>query len=279
MPARSAFVLFYRRNAANTDTEYYITYNYSTFNAPPPPDFNDIYKVKFQHPGGAAKTVAELTKEIEQYKNLINVNYGIPLDNIFLKLSENGHQFRFVTRNVCGPNFYNLPGGNKINDHETYPEIAAREVSEELGFDQAELLKILNGSPYVSSPGASPRYRVFLVNYNNLTPVMQNLLVDMIPVPIEYDNSAAFAAYAPLQFIRGNSEILNKFWRTRKEYISIFTGSKFGFTLPPPEAPVVAAAPQLPPGGGGWGAWGGGSKDYYEKYLKYKAKYLKLKNM
>jgi 8-oxo-dGTP pyrophosphatase MutT (NUDIX family) len=223
----SSYVLFYRRNSAGTDFDFYITYNYSTFSSNIKEFGLDDYKVKFQKPDGTKKTHDELVSEISHFTSEITTKYGIPEKHIRLKLSKSGYQIRFVTGMQESPNFFNLPGGGS-NPGESNLDTAVREVHEELGFDKVELASILGNSSITTLVGDAKKSRfVYLVNADKINgSSIHKKLVKINPTAYE---TYSCEAGKELRCVASESEIITADW-TNRSFLSTHL-AKFSFVL------------------------------------------------
>jgi 8-oxo-dGTP pyrophosphatase MutT (NUDIX family) len=215
------------------------------------------------------KDVSDITRELFAMRDKIIASSDV-YENIYLNAKitdDNAIDVRksvyFVSPNNP-ENFLNLPGGQR-NPGESQEECIIRELSEELNYTNISGVRnIINSrTPRLTTTNTGRKRTIFLVNNANLSPQDKLFFIDKI-IPSKKQQ------YCGVKGIESN-EIYFARWIEKDILFSsgIFKRKFYEGLIQSQKQDRYYQRIFLRPGG---------NQDiYYMKYLKYKAKYLKLK--
>jgi 8-oxo-dGTP pyrophosphatase MutT (NUDIX family) len=277
--SRAAYLLLYKRDTSN-NILFYTLDNYAGIRV----NAREVVVNCADHLG-SLKTQQQLDAEINARKLDIRAAYpGSIMTYLNAKIMDDhstllNTKFYFVSpENPSNTNFINLPGGN-VNPGENPTNNVIREVHEELGIDVSGIIMRNQMNMTITSEGRA----IFPVDYDALSSAEKSLF----PIGNVPSNLRTICNVNNIE----TSEAYSTVWRyyndlDRKARIKFYEGIHLvdpsaPSPFPPPSTRHPVTSSRHPhPRHGPYHRQprpGGNQDIYYKKYLKYKAKYLKLK--
>jgi 8-oxo-dGTP pyrophosphatase MutT (NUDIX family) len=266
----SAYLLLYRTNPSTGKIQYYTINNYAGIRVNDNGRMVERMVKCFDTSTNSVKSSEKIIAEIRQNIQVIKTKYHDTSFNYLHpkitneKAAPEKSSFYFVSpENPSGTNFINLPGGQKDSSDNDLRITVIREVLEELQIDISHIVTSTTPTNLTNNG----KKQLFLVNYDRLSDIDKNLFVDK-------DIPGIVKTFCGISNIETNEGYLAS-WKYYSELDNIAT-KKFqeGMAAIGDTSAATVAKPYKPYRG----YHPGGNQDiYYMKYLKYKAKYLKLK--
>jgi hypothetical protein len=276
-PFKSAYLLVYKKYILEEKYTFYVVDNYAGIKiGPRGAQIEQL--IKFGDSTGTLRNPTDIQLEINQKKLAIEMDLGLKQSEIFPKVTSDDPSLNDIEKSVYltsrngTHNFLNLPGG-QINGNETQEQCIIREILQELpGVKPLEFITI--HTPRITT---REKRTIFLVNFDTLSDHNKKLFVDG-PIPGETTTYCGVLNVETRelyygQWISGN-DIFTQSWcgiirnKFREGIIQVQQRNKFREGIIQVQQKNKFNLAPKP----------GGNQDiYYKKYLKYKAKYLKLK--